>query len=82
MITLHTFGPMVGRPDPSPFVTKAAVLLKLSGLPANTVIGDLRKAPKGNLPNLEDDGKVMGDSTLMRLHLDGKHAQLQFCAQR
>jgi glutathione S-transferase len=73
MITLHTFGPMFGLPDPSPFVTKADVLLKMSGLPYKTVIGDLRKAPKGKLPYIEDDGKVMGDSTLMRLHLEQRY---------
>ena len=32
MITLATFGPAFGLPDPSPFVTKADVLLKISGL--------------------------------------------------
>lgn len=73
MITLHTFGPMFGLPDPSPFVTKADVLLKMSGLPYRTVIGDLRKAPKGKLPYIEEDGKVMGDSTLMRLHLEQRY---------
>jgi glutathione S-transferase len=73
MITLHTFGPMFGLPDPSPFVTKADVLLKMSGLPYRTVIGDLRKAPKGKLPYVEIDGKLMGDSTLMRLHLEQHH---------
>ena len=33
MITLYSFGPMFGLPDASPFVTKAEMLLKLSGLP-------------------------------------------------
>jgi hypothetical protein len=28
MITLYAFGPAFGLPDPSPFVTKAEVLLK------------------------------------------------------
>jgi hypothetical protein len=32
VITLHTFGPAFGLPDSSPFVTKADVLLKLSGV--------------------------------------------------
>lgn len=73
MITLHTFGPMFGLPDPSPFVTKADVLLKMSGLTYKAVIGDLRKAPKGKLPYIEDDGRIMGDSTLMRLHLEQRY---------
>lgn len=73
MITLHTFGPMFGLPDPSPFVTKADVLLKMSGLPYRTVVGDLRKAPKGKLPYIDDDALVLGDSTLMRLHLEQRY---------
>jgi glutathione S-transferase len=73
MITLHTFGPMFGLPDPSPFVTKADVLLKMSGLPYRTVIGDLRRAPKGKLPYIEDEGRIIGDSTLMRLHLEQRY---------
>ncbi len=36
MITLHTFGPAFGQPDPSPFVMKAMALLKLSGQPYTT----------------------------------------------
>ena len=35
MITLYTFGPAFGLPDPSPFVMKAQMLLKIAkaGLP-------------------------------------------------
>jgi hypothetical protein len=33
MITLYTFGPGFGLPDPSPFVMKAEVLLRIAGLP-------------------------------------------------
>ena len=36
MITLYTFGPAFGLPDPSPFVMKAEVLLKMAGLPYRT----------------------------------------------
>ena len=51
MITLHTFGPMLGVPDPSPFCIKAMALLKMSGLPFEVVPGaDPRKAPKGKIP--------------------------------
>lgn len=73
MITLHSFGPMFGLPDPSPFVTKADVLLKMSGLPFQKVIGNLRKAPKGKLPYIEDKGVMIGDSTLIRLHLENNY---------
>ena len=36
MITLYTFGPTFGLPDPSPFVTKAEMLLELARLPYRT----------------------------------------------
>lgn len=73
MITLYTFGPMFGLPDPSSFVTKAEVLLKMSGLPYRAVSGDLGKAPKGKLPYIEDAGTVVADSTFIRWHLEQRH---------
>jgi hypothetical protein len=39
MITLYAFRPGFGLPDPSPFVTKAEMLLNLSGLPYRTDTG-------------------------------------------
>jgi len=77
MITLHTFGPMFGLPDPSPFVTKADILLKMSGVPYQAVVGNLNKAPKGKMPYIEDKGIKIGDSTLIRLHLE-KHYGVDF----
>ena len=74
MIKLHTFGRGFGLPDPSPFVTKAEVLLKMSGLPyERTTVGDIRKAPKGKLPFIDDDGTIVADSTFIRWHLEEKH---------
>jgi glutathione S-transferase len=73
MITLHKFGPQFGLPDPSPFVQKAEVLLKISGVPFKTSSGDLRRAPKGKMPFIEEDGKLIGDSTLIRLFVEQKY---------
>ena len=74
MITLYTFGPAFGLPDPSPFVMKAEVLLKMSGLPYQTKRADVRKAPKKKLPFIRDaDGSVVADSTLIRFHLERVH---------
>ena len=39
MITLYTFGPAFGLPDPSPFVLKAEILLKMAGLPYHAATG-------------------------------------------
>ena len=73
MITLASFGPAFGLPDQSPFVTKAEVLLKMSGLPFEKQRSGLRKAPKGKLPYIEDDGRIIADSTFIRLHLERKY---------
>ena len=73
MITLYTFGPAFGLPDPSPFVTKAEVLLKIAGLPYRTDTQGFRKAPKGKLPYIEDDGERIADSTFIRWHIEKKY---------
>jgi glutathione S-transferase len=73
MITLHVFGSAFGLPDPSPFVVKADILLQMSGLAFGKVEGNLRKAPKGKLPIIDDDGVIVPDSTFIRLHLERKH---------
>lgn len=73
MITLYTFGPAFGLPDPSPFVMKAHVLLQMSGLPYRVETGGFRKAPKGKLPFIDDDGARVADSSFIRLHLEQRH---------
>jgi len=73
MLTLYVFGPAFDLPDPSPFVTKAEVLLKMAGLPYRTDTTGFRKAPKGKLPYLDDDGIVVADSTFIRMHLQRRH---------
>jgi glutathione S-transferase len=73
MITLYTFGPAFGLSDPSPFVTKAATLLKMAALPYRTEIGGLRRAPKGKLPYIDDDGERIADSTFIRWHIEKKY---------
>ena len=44
MITLYGFGPAFGLPDPSPYVMKTEVQLKMAGLGYLKVAGDLQKA--------------------------------------
>lgn len=80
MITLYTFGPAFGLPDPSPFVTKAEVLLKMAEVPYQTKRADVRKAPKKKLPYIRDaNGTVIADSTLIRFHLE-RHLGVDFDA--
>ncbi len=77
MITLQSFGPAFGLPDPSPFVTKAEVLLKMAGLPYTVDTGGFKKAPKGKLPYIDDDSETIADSTFIRWHLEKKY-QIDF----
>ena len=56
MLTFYAFGPGFGLPDPSPFVTKAEVLLKMAGVPYRKDTTGFNKAPKGKLPYIEDGG--------------------------
>lgn len=74
MITLYSFGPGFGLPDPSPFVTKAEVLLKMAKLPYRADTSGFKKAPKGKLPYIDDDGgETIADSTFIRWHLEKKY---------
>jgi glutathione S-transferase len=73
MMTLYTFGPAFGLPDPSPFVTKVEILLKMAGLPYRTETNGFGKAPKGKLPYIDDDGERIADSTFIRWHIEKKY---------
>jgi glutathione S-transferase len=73
VITLFTFGPYFGLPDGSPFVTKAMLLLTFAGLDYRADPSGYRKAPKGKLPYIDDDGVVVADSTFIRRHIERKY---------
>lgn len=73
MIILHGFGPALGLPDASPFVTKVELLLKFADLPYRLVEGKSLRAPKRKLPLIEDAGRIVADSTFIRWHLEQAH---------
>ncbi len=75
MITLTTFGPGFGLPDPSPFVMKAMLLLRMACLDYKTdaCFSQFRKAPKGKLPYIDDDGVIIADSYFIRRHIEAKY---------
>ena len=64
MIKLIGFGPAFGVADPSPFVVKVDLLLRMCNIPYEYVAdpGALRRAPKGKLPLIEDQGTTIPDS--------------------
>lgn len=63
MIKLYQFKPAFGLPNASPFCMKAETYLRMAGLAYECPRGaDVRKAPKGKLPYIDDNGKVVSDS--------------------
>jgi len=71
VIKLFQYPPALGLPNASPFCLKVETLLKMAGIPyelVNTI--DRGKGPKGKLPAIDDGGKIIGDSELIRLHLE------------
>ena len=81
MITLYTFGPSFNLPDPSPFVMKAEILLKMADLPYEVIrSGDVTKAPKGKFPFIIDKDKTIADSSLIRFYLEQSYS-IDFDAQ-
>lgn len=64
MIKLYGFGRNLGLVDASPFVAKVHTFLKIADLPYETISGqsNMRKSPKGKLPFIEDDGRLISDS--------------------
>ncbi len=73
MIVLHVFGPGFGLADPSPFVSKALMLLKIASLDFTVHRADVRKSPKHKLPVIIDDGETIADSTFIRFHIEKKY---------
>src|SRR5215469_11159719 len=51
---------------------KAETLLKMAQLPYRMDTSGFRKAPKGKLPYIDDDGVIVADSTFIRWHLEQK----------
>lgn len=66
MIKLYQFQPAFGLPNASPFCMKVETYLRMAGLPYECPHGaDFRKSPKGKLPYIEDNGKIVADSTFI-----------------
>jgi glutathione S-transferase len=70
MLKIYGFGSAPGLPDFSPFVVKAMTLLKFAGVDYVVDTTGKRRAPKGKLPYIDDDGVIVADSTFIRFHLE------------
>ena len=59
MITLHEFGPAFTLRTASPFGLKLEAYMRLSGIAYRVEFdGNPRKAPKGRIPYITDDGAL------------------------
>ncbi len=75
MITLFAFGARFGVQDLSPFVLKVDAYMRMTGIPFQVKSGfhNLKTAPKGKLPYIQDDEQLIADSTLIIQHLKQHH---------
>ena len=68
MIKLYQYNPTFGLPNASPFCLKLETYLRMAALPYEAQAFSMRdfgKAPKGKLPYIDDNGKIVADSTLV-----------------
>jgi len=73
MLTLHKGPAAFGLSDVSPFCLKLESYLRLAGIPYTAKPAAFKKAPKGKIPFIEEDGSFLGDSQLIIEHLKRKH---------
>jgi glutathione S-transferase len=74
MITLYSYPELFGLADNNPFGLKVYAFLRLAGLKfRHEHIFDAAKAPRGQLPYIEEDGATIGDSDTIIAHLIEKH---------
>lgn len=74
MIKLYQFKPAYGLPNASPFCMKVETYLRMAELPYECPRGaDLRKAPKGKMPYIEDGSVRVADSTFIIDYLKQKY---------
>lgn len=74
MLTLFSYPELFGVADNNPYGLKVFAFLKLSKLPfRHEHIFDARSAPRGQLPYIDDDGEIIGDSDAIIAHLINRH---------
>jgi glutathione S-transferase len=72
MTVLYGWGPMFDAPSPSPFVIKCDMQLQMLGVRFERAIADLESVPKHKAPYVEDDGRIIEDSTFIRFYFEQK----------
>jgi glutathione S-transferase len=73
-IKLYQFPPALGLPNASPFCMKLETYLRMAELPFESVYTmNVRRAPKGKLPFIDDAGRCVADSNLVIGYLKAKY---------
>lgn len=74
MIKLYSFGSGFDVVDPSPFVLKVDVYMRMANIEYESIpdVGNLKKAPKGKLPFITDGGTTVADSAFIIPYLQEK----------
>lgn len=75
MVTLYKFPRVWGLPCMSPYCLKVEAYLRLRGIAHEVQVGDLRRAPRGQLPWVRDGEHVVGDSTLIIDHFEARQRE-------
>ncbi len=74
VITLYSYPTLFGVADNNGYGLKVFAFLRLAGRPfAHEHIFDTSAAPRGQLPYIDDDGEIIGDSDTIIAHLIGKY---------
>lgn len=73
MIVLSGGGAAWGLPEISPFVTKTEIHLKMAGLDYSKRQATPDESPKGQIPFIDDGGRLIGDSTFIRFHIEREY---------
>src|SRR6476659_2126985 len=74
MLTLYSYPELFGVADNNGYGLKVFAFLKLTGVPfTHQHIFDASAAPRGQLPYIDDDGEMIGDSDAIIAHLIQKY---------
>ena len=73
MIVLSGGGAKFGLPELSPYVTKTEVQLRMAGLAYEKRQANPAQGPKGQIPFIDDDGRLVGDSAFIRMHIEREY---------
>lgn len=74
MITLYSYPELFGVADNNGYGLKIVAFLRLAGLPfEHRHVVDTSAAPRGQLPYIDDDGEIVGDSEAIIAHLTRKY---------